>query len=120
LYCALGSPWFWSWYLVTFFGLFALVESITPWNNWRAQRLPLAVRLLVFSMLSLYCFYAWAPAHTSLPGLPGFAWGDLRGLCIWAIPLLALYRPPLRTLAKLPQLCKALLPQRARAPALRG
>jgi hypothetical protein len=120
LYCALGSPWFWPWYLVTFFGLFALVESITPWNNWRAQRLPLAVRLLAFSMLSLYCFYAWAPAHISIPGLPGFVWGDLRGLCIWAIPLLALYRPPLRALAKLPQLCKALLPQKARAPVLRG
>src|SRR5260370_833767 len=25
LYCAIGSPWYWPWYLVTFFGLFALV-----------------------------------------------------------------------------------------------
>jgi len=27
LYCAIGSPWFWPWYLVTFFGLFALLEA---------------------------------------------------------------------------------------------
>jgi hypothetical protein len=115
LYCALGSPWFWPWYLVTFFGLFALVESITPWNNWRAQRLLLAVRLLAFSMLSLYCFYAWAPARTSLPGLPGFVWLDLRGLYIWAIPLLVLYRPHLRTLARLPKQSRVLFSQRAKA-----
>jgi hypothetical protein len=114
LYCALGSPWFWPWYLVTFFGLFVLLESTTPWNNWRAQRILLAVRLLAFSMLSLYCFYAWAPAHTSLPGLPGFVWDDLRGLYIWAIPLLALYRPPLRILARLPKLSRILLLQRAK------
>ena len=30
LYCAVGSPWFWPWYLITFLGLYALIESSRP------------------------------------------------------------------------------------------
>jgi hypothetical protein len=120
LYCIIGSPWFWPWYLVTFFGLYALVESTTKWKKGGIIRIPVAVRLLAFSMLSLYCLYTWAPAHTSLPGLYGFVWEDLRGLWVWAIPLLAVFWPSLSMLAKLPQICKTLLLQKAKAPVLRG
>src|SRR2546421_818963 len=90
LYCAIGTPWFWPWYLVTFFGLYALVESTGPdYEPW-SSRLPLAASLLAFSMLSLYCFYAWGPQASSIPGLPDFYWAYLSGLWAWLIPLLAI------------------------------
>lgn len=120
LYCAIGSPWFWPWYLVTFFGLYALVESTTKWKNGGIIRIPVAVRLMAFSMLSLYCLYSWAPGHISLPGLQGFVWEDLRGLWVWSIPFLAIFWPPLSILAKLPQICVTLLLQKAKTPVLRG
>jgi hypothetical protein len=100
LYCALGTPWSWPWYAVTFFGLYALLEAYQEGNKvnsdvqWRylRLRLPLAVRLLSFSMLTLYCFYAWGPQHSFVPGLPGFEWAYLSGLWVWLLPLLALRR----------------------------
>jgi hypothetical protein len=101
LYCAIGTPWFWPWYTAIFFALFALIEA-TDAEKWREQpllgfiRLPLAVRLLSFSLLSLYCFYTWAPYFTMLPGLPGFRWAYLRGLWAWLLPLLFSIRWPLR------------------------
>ncbi len=90
LYCAIGTPWFWPWYLVTFFGLYALVEGTGPDNEPWGSRLPLAASLLAFSMLSLYCFYAWAPQASYIPGLPDFYWAYLCGLWAWLIPLLAI------------------------------
>jgi hypothetical protein len=114
LYCIIGSPWFWPWYLVTFFGLYALLEATTEKSQ---TIIPIAVRLLAFSMLSLYCLYSWAPAHNSLPGLPGLSWGDLRGLWVWAIPLLAIFWPPLSSLVNLPRLSKIIFLQKARAQA---
>lgn len=92
LYCAIGSPWFWPWYLVTFFGLFALIEATSKSERWSYKflQLPLATRMLVFSMLSLYCFYTWGPLHTFVPLSPGFLWNYLCGLLIWILPLLAL------------------------------
>ena len=90
LYCAIGTPWFWPWYLVTFFGLYALVAGTgnenVPWGN----RLPLATSLLAFSMLSIYCFYPWGPHSSFIPGLPDFQWAYLRGPWAWLIPLLAI------------------------------
>lgn len=94
LYCALGTPWMWPWYLVTFFGLFALIEAIDM-DRWQQKpvfgilHLPLAVRLFSFSMLFLYCFYAWGP-RLIIPGLPGFQWPWIRGPIAWFIPLLAM------------------------------
>ncbi len=99
LYCAIGTPWFWPWYTAIFFALFALLESVEA-EKWKEQplfgciRLPLAVRLLSFSLLSLYCFYTWAPYATMLPGLPGFRWAYLRGLWAWLLPLLFAVRWP--------------------------
>lgn len=83
LYCALGTPWFWPWYTVTFFGLYALVEATS-------QQQTAPVRVLAFSLLSNYCFFAWALHIGFIPGLPHFHWEDFRGLWIWALPLLAL------------------------------
>ncbi|HEV2581195.1 MAG TPA: hypothetical protein VGT44_10125 [Ktedonobacteraceae bacterium] len=102
LYCAIGSPWFWPWYLVTFFGLYALLEASSevgeqdsqqdekkpqfPWS-FPLFRTPWTARLLSFTMLSLYCFITWGPAHTFVPGLPGFLWGYLSGAWAWLLPL---------------------------------
>ncbi len=98
LYCAIGTPWFWPWYTVIFFALFALLEAVDA-ETWQRHfgflRLPLAARILTFSLLSLYCFYTWAPFATMVPGLPGFRWAYLRGLWAWLLPLLSSTRWPL-------------------------
>ncbi|HLI09168.1 MAG TPA: glycosyltransferase family 39 protein [Ktedonobacteraceae bacterium] len=91
-YCLVGSPWFWPWYIVTFFGLYALVEATTgsersPFRNVDVTG---AVRLLAFSMLSLYCFATWATDHVYIAHLSLFVWSYLGGLWIWLLPLLAL------------------------------
>ena len=98
LYCVCGTPWFWPWYTVTFFGLYALVnatgeDDLLVSGFLRLPLAPFATYLLAFSMLSIYCFYAWAPQNSFIPGLPGFQWTDLRGLWAWVIPLLALRWP---------------------------
>ncbi len=92
LYCAIGSPWFYPWYLVTFFGLFALIEATSKRDQWLFYflHLPLATRILTFSMLCQYCFFTWGALHTVIPLLPGFLWNYLCGLWIWILPLLAL------------------------------
>jgi len=92
LYCLMGSPWFWPWYAITFFGLYALVEATDKPDLvfYNFLQLPLAARLLTFSLLSLYCFLSGGPMTTVIPGLPGFVWAYLRGLWVWAVPLLAL------------------------------
>ena len=93
-YCFVGSSWFWPWYLVTFLGLFAILESLHP-RSWVAGmfKLPLAVRLLTFSSLTLYCFYSWGAIKTALPGYPAFRMSFLSGLWVWLLPLLALQVP---------------------------
>ncbi|MBA2677204.1 MAG: hypothetical protein H0U76_02220, partial [Ktedonobacteraceae bacterium] len=95
LYCAIGSPWFWPWYLVTFFGLFALLEATDPLLHvrmgMRSGYLPLLARLLAFSMLSVYCFYSWGLYATMLPWPPALRWAYFRGLWAWAIPFLLLF-----------------------------
>ena len=123
LYCTVGTPWFWPWYTVTFFGFYALVaatqqedvsfpgiqsvfKNLIPTREIptcrnlpggyqggfriSSKRLSLAVSLLAFSMLSIYCFYAWAPHDTYIPGLPDFQWAYLRGVWAWLIPLVPL------------------------------
>ncbi len=124
LYCAIGSPWYWPWYLVTFFGLFALVEATHTRKEWSFSflRLPLATRLLAFSMLSLYCFYTWGPLYTYVTGLPGFLWNYVCGLWIWILPLLAFH---LRSRSKIslatqPQLSEMPSLQKQEAEALRN
>jgi hypothetical protein len=100
LYCAIGSPWYWPWYLVTFLGLFALLEAseedtpdesrgaIFPWRL-SFMRTPWLARLLSFSMLTMYCFLA-GPMHSYVPGLPGFQWMDLTGVWVWIVPIIGL------------------------------
>ena len=89
LYCAFGASWFWPWYAVTFFGLFALIEVTGSGLSWGLLQ-PFAMRILTFSLLSVYCFLTWKPLHTVIPELPGFLWTYVRGLWIWTLPLLAL------------------------------
>jgi len=99
VYCAIGSSWFWPWYITTFLGLFALMEAVPGANDqWFDIALPRIftgnnfvrlVRLFSFSMLGLYCFFTWGPLHTFLPGLPGFQWSAFSGLWIWVLPLAA-------------------------------
>ncbi len=98
LYCAVGSPWFWPWYLVAFFGFFALLEAIHGEASWSFSffKLPAAVRLLAFSSFSFYCFYTWGPTHTAILGDQGLLLTSLRGPWIWLLPLLALRLPPRR------------------------
>lgn len=114
LYCAIGSPWFWPWYMTTFFGLYALVEASKPAQVVLAEEYtrPISrpasilrafkqfqtlllnrgvVRMLVFSMLTLYCFMTWGPLHSFLPGLPGFQLSYLDGIWAWLLPLTGLW-----------------------------
>jgi len=92
LYCAIGTPWFWPWYLVTFFGLYALVFATSGDEPtfWGLGNVPVVALLLAFSMLSLYCFYTWVLNDAYIPGLPDFQWAYLRGLWAWLLPLVAL------------------------------
>jgi hypothetical protein len=95
LYCALGSPWFWPWYTTIFFGLVALLAGCDIGEDaYSSIRLPFSLSLLSpvlllfsFSLLSLYCFFTWAPYATFLPGLPLFRWGFVRSLWVWLLPL---------------------------------
>jgi hypothetical protein len=84
-YCAFGSPWFWPWYIVTFFGLYALIEASAGRGNQGISTY--FVRLLIFSMLTIYCFTAWGPSNSFVPGLPGFEWAYFSGLFVWGLPL---------------------------------
>jgi hypothetical protein len=90
-YIVIGSPWFWPWYAITLFGLYALLEAIS--TNKRPflgfLDLPLAVRMSAFSMLTLYCWLSIAPVKTIVPHLTNFQWAYVRGLWIWIPPLLA-------------------------------
>ncbi len=93
LYCFIGSPWYWPWYIVTFFGLYALIEAINdsdrPFLSF--LQFPFAARLLAFSMLTVYCFYAFG--SITVPGLPSLTWVSLNGLWIWIVPLCARLKP---------------------------
>ncbi|HEY0757553.1 MAG TPA: hypothetical protein VGD98_26630 [Ktedonobacteraceae bacterium] len=113
LYCAIGSPWFWPWYITTFFGLYALFEASKPAQVVLAEEYarptsrqdsisrlfkqfqtlllhPNIVRMLTFSMFTLYCFTTWGPLHSFVPGLPGFQWSYLDGIWVWLLPLAGL------------------------------
>lgn len=114
LYCAIGSPWFWPWYMTTFFGLYALFEASKPAQVVLAEEYsrpisrpasilrafkqfqdlllhPGIVRMLAFTMLTLYCFTTWGPLHSFIPGLPGFQWSYLDGIWAWLLPLTGLW-----------------------------
>ena len=93
LYCFIGSPWYWPWYIVTFFGLYALVEATSDGDQpfLGFLHFPRAARLLAFSMLTVYCFYALGSA--TFPGLSGLPLITLNGLWIWIVPLCARFKP---------------------------
>jgi len=100
LYCAIGTAWFWPWYTVTFFGLEAILEArSTEDERSSLLHLPLAARLLAFSMLSVYGFYTPVMLYGFVRGLPGFLWTYFRGVWAWAVPLLAVRLPSKRYIA---------------------
>ncbi|HEX4713797.1 MAG TPA: hypothetical protein VH164_02605, partial [Ktedonobacteraceae bacterium] len=49
---------------------------------------PRVVRMLAFSMFTLYCFTTWGPQHTFIPFLPDFVWSYLSGVWAWVLPIL--------------------------------
>lgn len=97
-YCLVGSPWFMPWYMVTFFGLAALLISMSSAN--RAMlgplRLPIAVCILSFSMLSFTWFNTTALTETAIPGVPLIRLSSLGELLIWLVLLAALHYPSLQ------------------------
>ncbi len=112
-YCSVGSPWFWPWYMVTFFGLYALMEAAKPAQAYIEEQFTLpagapasltrlfkrfqdlllqpgVIRLLILSLLTIYGFATWGPAHSPVPGLPGFYWAYFTGALAWLLPLFGL------------------------------
>jgi len=98
LYCLLGAPWFWPWYAVTFFGIFALIEASEPEDSgvWSNVNIALAVRIFAFCLLSSYCFVVWGVFNSFVPFLSAFRWAYLRGVWIW-LPVLFLFFLQLRS-----------------------
>ncbi len=100
LYCAIGSPWYWPWYIVTFLGLFALLEAtdedastenqgtLFPWSL-PFMHNPWIARLLTFSMFTMYSFMT-GPMHSFIYGLPGFQWSDMTGAWGWLVPVIGI------------------------------
>jgi hypothetical protein len=106
LYCVIGSPWFWPWYMTTFFGLLALIEADSRVHrhvSFLSRPFPVGsfARLLTISMFSLYSFSQWQPPRNAFsylhnsqwlysngyfPLLPHFRWEYFTGLWIWALP----------------------------------
>lgn len=94
LYCLVGSPWFWPWYICPFLGLGVLVMSLvgTDASLFRGLRLRPAIFWLTFSMLCMYCFFTWIPHRSTIPLTP-IHWGSITGLWAWIFLLLALNIP---------------------------
>ncbi len=88
LYCLVGAPWFWPWYAVTFFGLFALVETCTISQHPSIRSI--VARVFAFSLLSVYCFSPWGVYNSFIPFMAGFRWVYLRGVWVWSPVLLLL------------------------------
>ncbi len=101
LYCFVGSPWFWPWYITTFLGLAAVIEpvqiqeivaSFTPRPfQGKSFNLTIFSRVISVSMLSIYFFTILAPDAILIPFLPHVRWMYLRGLLAWVPPFLAVY-----------------------------
>jgi len=101
LYCLIGSPWFWSWYLVAFLGLATLIIAISTEEQpvLGIIQVPLALSLFTFSMLTLYCFATWAGrSYIPFPRLAYFQWAYFRGIWAWFFLIPAIHRESLMKL----------------------
>ncbi len=87
VYCLLGAPWFWPWYAVTFFGLFALTQ--VSMSTERQMSLSIIMGIFAFSLLSVYGFFPWGIYNSFVPFLEGFRWAYVRGGWVW-VPVLIL------------------------------
>ncbi|GCE08985.1 hypothetical protein [Dictyobacter aurantiacus] len=89
LYCVIGSPWYWPWYAIILFGLFALLamtQQELPIGRTPVHFVfgPLDVTLLAgllsISMVGLYCLWIF---YNLLPKLqPTY----LTSLWVWGLP----------------------------------
>jgi hypothetical protein len=91
LYCILGAPWFWPWYTITFFGLFALLEATQAFSwqadtFWGTLTLPRAIRLFTIGVFGLYLFSGQF-LNIAVPGLSPMRWTYFRGLWTWLTPV---------------------------------
>jgi hypothetical protein len=101
LYCFIGSPWFWPWYIITFLGLAAVIEPVNiqkiagffTFRPFQGKSLNLTAfsRVISVSTLSIYFFTILAPDAILVPFLPHLRWMYLRGLLTWLPPFIALY-----------------------------
>ncbi|GCE30974.1 hypothetical protein KDA_64580 [Dictyobacter alpinus] len=91
LYCVVGSPWFWPWYTIILFGLFALLEVNQEEQTTRrepvhfvfgALDVALFGRLLSVSMVSLYCLWIFYNL------VPNFQFTYFTSVFVWGIPFL--------------------------------
>ncbi|WP_151757464.1 hypothetical protein [Dictyobacter vulcani] len=91
LYCVIGSPWFWPWYVIILFGLFALLEVTQgdPGDKrepihfiFGSLDVALLGRLLSMSMVGLYCLWIFYNL------VPGFQFTYFTSVVIWGIPFL--------------------------------
>lgn len=87
LYCVVGSPWFWPWYAVILFGLFACIEATQSCSELTSTLFgPLDVilfgRLLAVSMVGLYGLWIFYNLY------PDFQPRYLTSLPVWGIPFL--------------------------------
>ncbi len=92
-YCLLGSPWFWPWYITTFFGLFALIEADGAERDvwFGISHISLTVRVLAFTMVSVYCLYTWAPHLVVIHHVFHAQAMYLRGLWVWFLAFVVLF-----------------------------
>ncbi|GLV54579.1 hypothetical protein KDH_14260 [Dictyobacter sp. S3.2.2.5] len=93
LYCVVGSPWYWPWYAIILFGLFALLAMTqqelsigrTPVRFvFGSLDVTLLAGLLSISMVGLYCLWVF---YNLLPKLqPTY----LTSLWVWGMPLVVM------------------------------
>jgi hypothetical protein len=88
-YCFIGSPWFWPWYLILFFGLLTLVEACQIGNCsipfiLKGFDMGLVNRALSLGMFGLYVLWVFYNL------LPGYRLHYLSSQLAWLLPLLFL------------------------------
>lgn len=89
-YCCLGSPWFWPWYMILFFGLLTLVEAcqvdnhVIPFtlNGFDMGLVNRSLSLGLFGLYGLWNFYNLLPAYRL---------HYLSSQLSWLVPLLFLF-----------------------------
>jgi hypothetical protein len=97
-YCLVGDPWFWPWYLIIVFGLFALLEAVQgiggtenlPFTLGGHLDIALLNRAIAVGMFGLYVLWNFYNV------LPHYGYRYVSSILIWLAPTLvvgsAVYR----------------------------